>query len=406
MPEKHLPIYKYSISLLVGITLLASPKNTSSSDMLPTKKVIFKSEYMINNPFINSRYIVWSQHTKDESGTVFKILSFDTMTGNLIEVATDDSLMEMPGDNNIYLGIAHCCWISIDGKGANSFAIKGGKIYQNHSEIKISKERLPWKNANVYNSYVTYFEANDENLCSYVVDLSEVQPKYILLTQKARISTTPRLSHNQVVYEAADDDGNSSIFLYDLDKNTSLKISQDISSLASNPHVTKNYVYYLSSSTSNDIVNVICYDIKSHEYTNIYQLKKGLHINMINNPDSDLLIFSTQGDDSDNTNVICYDPFTRKILCLDKYLSDINMPGSIELNSGCSQARDIVLIVKNVLLVLNVDNYGSISCKYIDKPTSGSMKKRLARIYCNNVIWVESPYGSTISQLYYLSFGK
>ena len=405
MPKKHLPIYKHAILLLVGTTLLLFPKNTGSNNTLPTKKVIFKSEYMINNPFINSRYIVWSQHIKDESGITYKILSFDTITGNLIEVATDDSLMEMPGDNNIYLGIAHCCWINIEGKGANAFVIKGSKVYNNRSEIKISKGRLPWKNANVYNSYVTYVEANDENLCSYVVDLSEIQPKYILLTQKARVSTTPRLSHNQVVYEATDDDGNPSIFLYDLDRGTSLKISQD-TFLASNPHVTKNYVYYLSSSTSNDTVNVMCYDIKNHEYTNIYQLKKGLHISLINNPDSDLLMFSTQGDDHGTPNIMCYDPFTKKVLCLDKYLSEINMPGSIELNSGCSQARDIVLIVKNALLVLNVDNYGSISCKYIDKSTNGSMKKRLARIYCNNIIWVESPNGSSISQLYCLSLSK
>ncbi len=370
------------LAITAGLAFPGKAGGAFWSKRAPGKFLICEAPVLgisIKEPFVNSRYVIWVQKN-NPSDIGNTLMSYDLVTRNTIPIASSKGLLETQGENSIYLGTSYCCWIKVEGGGPNAWVLQAGKVNEPTGKT-LTQGRLPWKVSNIHDSYVTFTEVGTENIGSYVIDASSPTLEKTLLSSKTRTSKIPTVSHGKVSYEATNDDGKTDIFVYDIEKQISYKISDDDAD-NTNPIITSNFVYYEKAAKT--AKTIICYNLCTRGSLEIPLDANWASAYLINNPDSDLLVM-VLNNSKGKVKLACYDPLLNKT---------IDVTGEVEKKvnkhlgwtSGCCQGRRIIYGFGNDVMMAYVNERGEVATHIIDK---GETKRTDIRVFCNTIVWRE-----------------
>ncbi len=354
--------------LVLAITAgLAFPGKASGalwSKRAPGKFLVYESKdiFSARFPFVNSRYIIW----KGEGD----VLSYDLLTKKTISVERN-WMIEMRGENCIYLGTSHCCWINVAGGGSNAWDVFGGHSFKDTSRL-LSSDLVASKEANIHECYVAF----NEQLKSYVVDLSNPELEKTLLTDSSSPWATPTVSHRRVAYSSVNDEVGSDVYVYDIEKKEPYKISVEGVDNG-RAIITKDYVFYYE--TTKNSTTIKCYNLGTKETINVSSTFKGSAY-LINNPDSDLLVIALNSSKG-KMKLACYDPLFNKTIDITGE-ADIEGKNSLSWASSCSQGRRIVYAFGNNVMMAEIGERGEVATYVID---GGETKRTDIRVFCTRL---------------------
>ncbi len=250
------------------------------------------------------------------------------------------------------------------------------------------------KEANIHECYVAFNQVLKGQKETYFIDLSKPEVEKTLLSSKPNNRFPPIVSHKKVAYTQINEDKKTEIFVYDILKDESYKVSKDGTDNR-DPIITKNYVYYVEIGRNTETVQY--YNLETKETKPVKFGIKYSGLFLINNPDTNMLVIKTSaGIKNLKDCIICYDPALEKVIDVTASLSD-DLPGRIEFASGCCHCRRIVYSIDYSVMMSEIDEKGNVQTKTIN---TSFVRKTDARIFCNTIVWQERDQNTGLVHIY------
>ncbi len=277
------------IVFLVAVTSSSAFVFGAESENPTQNKTLKLTETQANSymPVVTADYVVWMN---SENTRTIECRNVETKE---IRTLTSENSFSAKYFSSSWIGNQFACWSdrrdSINGGDSYrqifSCNLESGTEFLVSHELAIdSVNAATWEN---YAVFIQYFEDDTENISGiYLVDLTS--PKNQTLIQPSINWThtpSPTFYHGFVVWE--NEDG---LNLYNIESEEATIIDENISAGNANPVITKDHLFFIDS-----IGNVCSYNFETAEKMIIQENVEGEIFPLINNPNTDHLLFENWG---------------------------------------------------------------------------------------------------------------
>jgi hypothetical protein len=256
----------------------------------PAQNETFKlTETQANSymPVVTADYVVWMN---SENARTIECRNVETKE---IETLTSENSFSAKYFSSSWVGNQFACWSDRRDQmnGGDSYRqiyscnLSAGSEFLVSHELAIdSVNAATWKN---YAVFIQFFIGDTENISGiYLVDLNNPETQTLIQPSTNWTHTpSPTFYHGFVIWE--NEDG---LNLYNIENKETIVVDENITNGNANPVITKNHLFYIDS-----IGNVCSYNFETAEKMIIQEKVEGEIFPLINNPNTDYLLFENWG---------------------------------------------------------------------------------------------------------------